>query len=63
MEFLKAIFGSKKLGAAMAGLIVQLATTFGLDPEVANKIGELLMVYIASQGVVDLGLAVKGSKT
>lgn len=62
MKFLSAIFKSKKLGAATLGVVVQLLTLVGLDPEIARDIAQLLMVYIGGQSVVDLGLAVKGTK-
>lgn len=62
MGFLKAILGSKKAGAAVVGVATQLLTALGLDPAVADAATQILMAYIASQGVVDLGLALKGSK-
>ncbi len=63
MAFLKSVLKSKKAGAAVLGVLAKLLVTVGLDPELADAIVQLLMVYIASQGVVDLGLAVKGAKT
>lgn len=63
MGFLKGIIGSKKLGAAIAGILTIVATeVFNLDPEFAEKIVSLLMAYIGGQSVVDLGLALKGAK-
>lgn len=63
MAFLKAIFQSKKLGAAMLAMIVQLLMLIGLDPEVADAIAKIIMTYIAGQSVVDIGLALKGAKS
>jgi hypothetical protein len=63
MGFLKAMLKSKKAGAAILGVLAKLLVTIGLQPDLADAIVQLLTVYIASQGVVDLGLALKGTKT
>ena len=62
MEFLKAIFQSKKAGAAIAAAVVAFLTTLGLDEEIATLVVQALMAYIGAQGLADLGLAIKGSK-
>lgn len=62
MGFLKAILGSKKAGAAIFGSLAQLMVGMGLDPGVADSIVQLMIAFIASQGVVDVGLAIKGAK-
>ena len=63
MGFLRGIIQSKKLGAAVAGILTIVATQiFNLDPEFAEKIVTLIMTYIGGQSVVDLGLALKGAK-
>jgi len=63
MGFLKALLKSKKAGAAAIGVIAKVLTTLGLDPGVADAIVQILGIYIASQAVVDVGLALKGAKT
>ena len=64
MGFLKGILKSKKLGSAVAGILgIVLTQVMGLPEEFAAKIVSIVMSYIAAQGVVDLGLALKGSKT
>ena len=67
MQFLKAFLGSKKAGAMIFGVVVKLLATLGLDPDLANAISDvvvqLVSVYIGGQSLVDLGLALKGSKT
>ncbi len=62
MGFLKAILRSKKAGAAVLGSLAKILVSFGLDPSIADAIVQLMSVYIASQAVVDVGLAVKGAK-
>ncbi len=44
------------------GIITGALTALGLDPDVAELIVKVVMAYLASQGVVDLGLALKGAK-
>ncbi len=64
MGFLKGILKSKKLGTAVAGILgIVLTQMLGLDPEFSEKIVSIVMAYIGAQGVVDLGLALKGSKS
>ncbi len=67
MQFLKAFLSSKKAGAMIFGIVVKVLVTAGLDPDLANAISDvvvqLVTVYIGGQSLVDLGLAIKGSKT
>ena len=63
MGFLRRIFGkSKKATFTFIGSITGALTALGLDPDVAELIVKVIMAYLASQGVVDLGLALKGTK-
>ena len=57
-EFLKAIFGSKKVGALILGLLSAVFT----DPQVGSAIMNAVIAYIIAQGGVDIGLALKGKK-
>lgn len=64
MGFLKGIISSKKLGAAIAGILTIVATqVLDLDPAFAEKVVTIIMTYIGGQSVVDLGLALKGAKS
>jgi hypothetical protein len=63
MNFFKAIFKSKKAGAAILGVLATLLVNIGLQPDLADAIVTVLSVYIAGQSAVDVGLALKGSKT
>ncbi len=62
MGFLKGIFNSKKAVFTLVGIVTGALTALGLDRDVAELIVKVVMAYLASQGVVDLGLALKGSK-
>lgn len=62
MEFLRGILRSKKVRAALAAVTIAGLTELGLDPEAAEMAVKALMAYIAAQGIVDLGLALKGKK-
>jgi len=63
MGFLKAVFGrSKKASFTLIGILTGALVALGLDRDVAELIIQLIMAYLASQGVVDLGLALKGAK-
>lgn len=62
MGFLKGIFNSKKAIFTLVGIVTGALTALGLDRDVAELIVKVVMAYLASQGVVDLGLALKGSK-
>ena len=53
MAFLKSILDSKKAGFTFLGIIVLLLTQIGLSEEMATKIAELIMLYVAAQGVND----------
>ena len=48
---------SRKLFVALAALIVEVVLAFGVDPEVANDLGQLVMAiasaYIVGQSVAD----------
>ncbi len=63
MSFLRALKDSKKLGAAVLGVLVQALTLAGFNPQVADSVSELLMAYILGQSAVDVSLAAKGAKT
>ncbi len=62
MGFLKGIFRSKKAAFTLVGIITGALVALGLDRNVAELIVQVIMAYLASQGVVDLGLALKGTK-
>ncbi len=62
MGFLKGIFNSKKAAFTLVGIVTGALTALGLNPDVAELIVKVVMAYLASQGVVDLGLALKGTK-
>ncbi len=62
MGLLKAIFSSKKAVFTLVGIITGALTALGLDPDVAELIVRVIMAYLVSQGVVDVGLALKGAK-
>lgn len=53
MAFLKAILNSKKAGFTVVSIIVLLLTQFGLPENVAIKIAEAIMLYVAAQGLGD----------
>ena len=52
---------SRKLWAAVAGAaLLTLGSQLGIAEDTSNKIVELIMVYIAGQGIVDAAAAAKG---
>ena len=56
MALLKAVLSSKKAGAMTVGVLVVLLTEgLGMDEASASKVLNLLMAYIAGQGLADLG--------
>jgi len=66
MQFLKSFLNSKKVGAMIFGITVKVLVSAGLDPGLADAISDvvvqLVSIYIGGQSVVDLGLALKGTK-
>ena len=64
MEFLKAIFTSKKAAVVVAGILtVLLKNLANLDDATVQMIVELIIGYLFAQGGVDAVLAYKGYKT
>ena len=56
---LKEFFRSKKAKAMMLGVLVAILVPLGLDPEVAEKVANMVMMYIGGQSAVDTGKAFK----
>jgi hypothetical protein len=55
MEFLKALFSSKKAGAFLLGVIVLLLTSFfDVDEETAKQIAAVIVAYLLGQGLADM---------
>lgn len=57
---------SKKMTAYFAAVIVLIITSLpkvGLDDASRQQILELTMTYLGAQGLVDVALSIKGSKT
>jgi len=60
---MKRLFRSKKVLMMIPGILVAVLVPLGLDPDVADNVVMLVMTYIGGQSAVDVGLAVKGTKT
>lgn len=57
LEVLKELLGSKKALTAIAGIILAIASRYGLNvpEELVQDIVQLLSVYIVGQGIADHG--------
>lgn len=64
LNFLKAFFGgSKKASVVLVGILMSVfRDVLGLDPETAQSLMQLIMMYLVGQGAVDVALAAKGAK-
>ena len=59
LEMVKGLLGSKKFVAMLVGALVAVGVRVGMDPEVAAKVSEQVMIlvlgYMGSQAAADLG--------
>jgi hypothetical protein len=59
VEILSKLFSSKKFVGLLVGLVVTIATRYGLDPQLASEIATpcagMVGAYLLAQGAADHG--------